>query len=188
MEAVLSGTLNFVFNNYDGSRSFAQVVKQAQDEGYTEPDPRLDLSGKDVMRKIMILAREAGEELEMEDIVNYSFMPAACMEGTVADFYTAMEAHEAHFKALYEAAAANGAKLKFVASYHPGAKPVAAVGLQQVAPEHDFYHLYGKDNIILFNTERYAQQPLVIKGAGAGADVTASGVFADIIRAAKTKG
>jgi bifunctional aspartokinase / homoserine dehydrogenase 1 len=188
MEAVLSGTLNFVFNNYDGSRSFASVVKQAQDEGYTEPDPRLDLSGKDVMRKIMILAREAGEELEMEHIANNSFMPAACMEGTVADFYAAMEAHEDHFKNLYNQAAANGAKLKFVASYNPGSTPAASVGLQQIAPQHDFYQLYGKDNIILFNTERYAQQPLVVKGAGAGADVTASGVFADIIRAAKTKG
>jgi aspartokinase/homoserine dehydrogenase 1 len=179
MEAVLSGTLNFVFNNYDGHRSFASVVKQAQDEGYTEPDPRLDLSGKDVMRKIMILSREAGEKMEMEDIANNSFMPAACMEGSVADFYTAMEAHEAHFKKLYEAAAAEGKKLKFVAKYENGK---ASVGLQHIDPQHDFYHLYGKDNIVLFYTDRYTEQPLVIKGAGAGADVTASGVFADIIR------
>jgi aspartokinase/homoserine dehydrogenase 1 len=103
MEAVLSGTLNFVFNHYDGKKSFASVVKQAQDEGYTEPDPRLDLSGKDVMRKIMILSREAGEKMEMEDIENHSFMPAACMEGSVADFYQSMEAHEDHFKKLYSA-------------------------------------------------------------------------------------
>lgn len=179
MEAVLSGTLNFVFNNYDGKKSFASVVKQAQDEGYTEPDPRLDLSGKDVMRKIMILSREVGEKMEMEDIVNNSFMPAECMQGSVADFYQSMEKHEAHFKSLYEEAAAAGKKLKFVAKYDHGK---ASVGLQHIDPQHDFYHLYGKDNIVLFYTDRYVDQPLVIKGAGAGADITASGVFADIIR------
>ena len=179
MEAVLSGTLNFVFNNYDGKKSFASVVKQAQDEGYTEPDPRLDLSGKDVMRKIMILSREAGDKMEMEDIVNNSFMPAECMQGSVADFYQSMEKQEAHFKSLYEEAAAAGKKLKFVAKYDHGK---ASVGLQHIDPPHDFYHLYGKDNIVLFYTDRYVDQPLVIKGAGAGADITASGVFADIIR------
>lgn len=187
MEAVLSGTLNFVFNNYDGKKTFASVVKQAQDEGYTEPDPRLDLSGKDVMRKIMILAREAGERFEMEDIANNSFMPAECMEGSVDDFYRSMEKHEAHFKKLYDAAAAAGNKLKFVASYSSNGdgNGKASVGLQHINPQHDFYHLYGKDNIVLFNTERYVDQPLVVKGAGAGADVTASGVFADIIRASR---
>ncbi len=182
MEAVLSGTLNFVFNNYDGKKSFASVVKQAQDEGYTEPDPRLDLSGKDVMRKIMILAREAGEIIEMEDISNNSFMPPACMIGSVDDFYKSMEAHEAHFKSIFEEATITGNKLKFVASFKDGK---AAVGLQHINPQHDFYHLYGKDNIVLFYTDRYVEQPLVIKGAGAGADVTASGVFADIIRTSK---
>jgi aspartokinase/homoserine dehydrogenase 1 len=181
IEAVLSGTLNFVFNNYDGSKNFASVVKQAQDEGYTEPDPRLDLSGKDVMRKIMILARESGEQMEMEDISNNSFMPESCMTGTVDDFYAAMEKEEAHFKKILDAAKAAGKKLKFVASYDKGK---AAVGLQQVDEQSDFYHLYGKDNVVLFYTERYPQQPLVVKGAGAGAEVTASGVFADIIRAA----
>jgi aspartokinase/homoserine dehydrogenase 1 len=187
MQAVLSGTLNFVFNNYDGKKSFASVVKQAQEEGYTEPDPRLDLSGKDVMRKIMILAREAGEHFEMEDIDNNSFMPAACMEGSVEDFYQSMEKHEAHFKKLYDEAAASGNKLKFVASYEsaPDGGGKAAVGLQHIDPQHDFYHLYGKDNIVLFYTDRYTDQPLVVKGAGAGADVTASGVFADIIRASR---
>jgi aspartokinase/homoserine dehydrogenase 1 len=181
IQAVLSGTLNFVFNNYDGTTSFASVVKQAQDEGYTEPDPRLDLSGKDVMRKIMILARESGEHLEMEDIVNNSFMPETCMTGSVADFYAAMEKEEAHFKKILDAAKAAGKKLKFVASYDKGK---AAVGLQQVDEQSDFYHLYGKDNAVLFFTDRYPEQPLVVKGAGAGAAVTASGVFADIIRAA----
>ena len=102
IEAVLSGTLNFVFNNYNGEKSFASVVRQAQEEGYTEPDPRLDLSGTDVMRKIMILAREAGEVIEMTDIQNNYFMPESCMMGTVEDFYAAMEKEEAHFKKIFE--------------------------------------------------------------------------------------
>jgi len=182
IQAVLSGTLNFVFNNYNGTRSFARVVRQAQDEGYTEPDPRLDLGGTDVMRKIMILAREAGEQLEMEDISNNSFMPESCMKGDVEHFYKEMEKHEAHFKKIYEEAEAKQCKLKFVASYENGK---AAVGLQHINAQHDFYHLYGKDNVVLFYTNRYVEQPLVVKGAGAGAEVTASGVFADIIRAAR---
>jgi aspartokinase/homoserine dehydrogenase 1 len=186
IEAVLSGTLNFVFNNYNGETSFASVVRQAQNEGYTEPDPRLDLSGKDVIRKIMILAREAGEQIEMEGISNNSFMPESCMTGSVEDFYAAMEKEEAHFKKIFEAAKTAGKKLKFVASYTPSTpETIAAVGLQQVDPKSDFYHLYGKDNAVLFYTDRYPENPLVIKGAGAGAEVTASGVFADIIRAAR---
>ncbi|HEY4111821.1 bifunctional aspartate kinase/homoserine dehydrogenase I, partial [Puia sp.] len=179
IEAVLSGTLNFVFNHYTGDRPFADVVRQAQAEGYTEPDPRLDLSGTDVMRKIMILAREAGEKMEMEDIDNNSFMPPSCMEGSVDDFYTAMGKEEEHFRRLYQAASANGKKLKFVARYDKGK---ASVGLQHIDPQQDLYHLYGKDNVVLFFTDRYSEQPLVIKGAGAGAEVTASGVFADILR------
>lgn len=187
IEAVLSGTLNFVFNNYNGQKKFASIVKQAQDEGYTEPDPRLDLGGKDVMRKIMILARETGARIEMEDISNNSFMPESCMQGSVDDFYAAMEKEEAHFKKIFDAADKAGKKLKFVASFSACADGGnrASVGLQQVAPESDFYHLYGKDNVVLFYTDRYPEQPLVVKGAGAGAEVTASGVFADIIRAAR---
>lgn len=181
IEAVLSGTLNFVFNHYNGERPFAEVVRQAQDEGYTEPDPRLDLSGTDVMRKIMILARESGEKMEMEEILNNSFMPISCMEGDVENFYKEMAKEEEHFKKLYMEASQAGKKLKFVAKYENGK---ADVGLQHIDPNHDFYHLYGKDNVVLFYTNRYVQQPLVVKGAGAGAEVTASGVFADIIRAA----
>jgi len=179
IEAVLSGTLNFVFNNYNSSATFASVVQQAQDEGYTEPDPRLDLGGTDVMRKIMILAREAGIKIEMDAITNNGFLPSECFEGTVLDFYKSMEKHEAHFKSLYDEANSKNCKLKFVASYNQGK---CSVGLQAVNDTSDFYHLYGKDNIVLFYTKRYSNQPLVIKGAGAGADVTASGVFADIIR------
>lgn len=181
MEAVLSGTLNFVFNNYDGTKPFADVVKQAQDEGYTEPDPRLDLSGTDVMRKILILAREAGVQMEMEQITCNGFLPESCMKGSVADFYEAMKKEEAHFKAIFEKAKAENCKLKFVASYNNG---IASVGLQHIPPQHDLYHLYGKDNVVLFYTDRYKEQPMVVKGAGAGAEVTASGVFADIMRTA----
>jgi aspartokinase/homoserine dehydrogenase 1 len=179
IEAVLSGTLNFVFNNYDGRKSFSSVVQDAQDEGYTEPDPRLDLSGTDVMRKIMILAREAGEILEMDDITCHGFLPDACMQGTVADFYASMEQHEPHFRSLLDNAVRDNAKLKFVAEFANGK---ASAGLKHIHAESDMYHLYGKDNIVLFYTERYPQQPLVVKGAGAGAAVTASGVFADILR------
>ncbi len=187
IEAVLSGTLNFVFNNYDGTKKFAEVVRQAQDEGYTEPDPRLDLSGTDVMRKIMILAREAGEFIEMDTIENNSFMPPSCMKGDVENFYKEMAKEENHFKKLYDQAHAEGTKLKFVASFlrSEDGNGKASVGLQHIDPKHDLYHLYGKDNVVLFYTDRYKEQPLVVKGAGAGAEVTASGVFADIIRASK---
>ncbi|UAY53019.1 bifunctional aspartate kinase/homoserine dehydrogenase I [Ferruginibacter albus] len=182
IEAVLSGTLNFVFNNYKGQTTFSEVVMQAKKEGYTEPDPRLDLSGKDVMRKILILARECGSKIEMDDITNNGFMPEECMQGSVDDFFASMTKHEDHFKKLYKEAADKGNILKFVAKYENGK---ASVGLQHIHPEHDLFHLYGKDNIVLFYTDRYVDQPLVIKGAGAGADVTASGVFADIIRASR---
>lgn len=182
IEAVLSGTLNFVFNNYDGSRKFAAVVQQAQDEGYTEPDPRLDLSGTDVARKILILAREAGFELEMSDIENTSFLPASCLAGPVENFYREMQIHEDHFRRLLDRANEQGLTLKYIASFDNGK---ASVGLQSIGPEHNFANLSGKDNAVLFYTNRYPDLPLVIKGAGAGADVTAAGVFADIIRAAR---
>lgn len=182
METVLSGTLNFVFNTYDGCTSFADVVALAQSEGYTEQDPRLDLGGTDVMRKILILARETGIKMEFDEVENIGFMPDECMRGSIQDFYESMKKHEPHFLSLYQSAKKESKKLKFVASFD-GVK--ASVGLQQVGSDHDFYHLYGKDNVVLFYTDRYQQQPLVIKGAGAGAEVTASGVFADIIRATK---
>jgi aspartokinase/homoserine dehydrogenase 1 len=182
IEAVLSGTLNFVFNNYDGTRKFADVVRQAQNEGYTEPDPRLDLNGTDVARKILILAREAGNRIEMEDIENMSFLPESCLAGSVDDFYSEMERHDDHFRRLLNDAVSKGLKLKYIASFNDG---TASVGLQSIGPEHNFANLSGKDNAVLFYTNRYSDQPLVIKGAGAGADVTAAGVFADIIRASR---
>lgn len=182
IEAVLSGTLNFVFNNYDGTRKFADVVRQAQDEGYTEPDPRLDLNGTDVARKILILAREAGNRIEMEDIENSPFLPESCLEGSVDDFYAEMERHEDHFRRLLDDAVSKGLRLKYIASLKDGK---ASVGLQSIGPDHNFANLSGKDNAVLFYTTRYSEQPLVVKGAGAGADVTAAGVFADIIRASR---
>jgi len=182
IEAVLSGTLNFVFNNYDGSQPFAEVVRRAQAEGYTEPDPRLDLSGTDVARKILILAREAGYKMELSDIENESFLPESCMDGSVEDFYAEMKRHEDHFQSLFENARGEDLTLKYIASFREGE---AAVGLQTIGREHNFANLSGKDNAVLFYTNRYSEQPLVIKGAGAGADVTAAGVFADIIRASR---
>ncbi len=179
IEAVLSGTLNFVFNNYDGSRTFSEVVAQAQKEGYTEPDPRLDLSGTDVARKILILARESGYPLQFEEIENIGFLPEACMEGSVENFYEKLTEYEDHFKNLWSDAQKEGKILKYVAEFKEGK---AKVGLQHVSPESDLFHLYGKDNIVIFKTLRYSEQPLVVKGAGAGAEVTASGIFADIIR------
>jgi bifunctional aspartokinase / homoserine dehydrogenase 1 len=182
IEAVLSGTLNFVFNNYDGTRPFAAVVRQAQTEGYTEPDPRLDLSGTDVARKILILAREAGYEIEMQDVENTAFLPESCFAGNVEDFYREMERNETHFRELLDSARRENQSLKYIASFADGK---AAVGLQSISPTHDFARLSGKDNAVLYYTNRYSEQPLVVKGAGAGADVTAAGVFADIIRASR---
>jgi aspartokinase/homoserine dehydrogenase 1 len=182
IEAVLSGTLNFVFNNYDGTRAFAEIVRDAQTQGYTEPDPRLDLKGTDVARKILILARESGYALEMDDIQVNPFLPDSCLEGDVADFYREMEKHEAHFRALFDRARHDQLSLKYIASFEGGK---ASVGLQSIDLDHNFANLSGKDNAVLFYTNRYSEQPLVIKGAGAGADVTAAGVFADIIRAAR---
>lgn len=182
IEAVLSGTLQFVFNNYDGSRTFSEVVRQAQDEGYTEPDPRLDLSGTDVARKILILAREAGYEIEMNEIEKVSFLPDSCLQGSVEDFYSEMSKHETHFKTMLEEAKSSNLILKYIATFDNGK---ASVGLQSIDSTHNFANLSGKDNAVLFYTNRYADLPLVIKGAGAGADVTAAGVFADIIRAVR---
>ena len=184
IQAVLSGSLNFVFNNYNDKTTFRAVVERAMQEGYTEPDPKIDLSGIDVARKILILARESGHALELEDIENKSFLPDACLRTATNDaFLASLDAYEEHFLALYQDAKANNARLKYVATYENG---VASVGLKQIPEGHDFYNLEGSDNIVLFYTDRYAQQPLIVKGAGAGAEVTASGIFADIIRIGKS--
>ncbi len=183
VEGVLSGSLNFIFNTYNGTRSFAEVVRQAKEEGYTEPDPRLDISGKDVMRKLLILAREAGNVMEEKDIKTTPCVPKHCMDFEGEAFFEALEKEELYFKNLYEAANKNGKKLKYIAKFNAEG---ASTQPMEIAPDHPFYHLDGKDNIVSFKSRRYFTQPLVIKGAGAGAEVTASGIFADIIKAANT--
>lgn len=180
IQAVLSGSLNFVFNNFNKSTTFHDVVKQAQEEGYTEPDPRIDLSGVDVARKILILARECGLEMDLEAIENTSFLTKANLESkSVHDFYNSLISNEDHFQKLYDSAQSKNCQLKYVAQLNNGK---ASVGLQEISEGHSFYNLKGKDNIVMFYTQRYPEQPMIIKGAGAGADVTASGLFADIIR------
>ncbi|GFR89797.1 bifunctional aspartate kinase/homoserine dehydrogenase I [Elysia marginata] len=180
IHAVLSGSLNFVFNNFNEKNPFFEVVRQAQKEGFTEPDPRIDLSGIDVARKMLILMRESGYKMNIEDIQNIPFLPKKSLEtDSIETFFKTLEAESKYFEKMYADARATNCRLKYVASFKDGK---AKVGIQKVSQEHPFYNLEGKDNIVLFFTKRYSEQPLIVKGAGAGADVTASGIFADIMR------
>jgi aspartokinase/homoserine dehydrogenase 1 len=180
INAVLSGSLNFIFNNFSESYNFQDVVKEAGIQGFTEPDPKIDLSGVDVARKILILIRESGYQMEIDDIENNSFLPAECMNTTNNDdFFKSLTNNASHFEGLLSEAKAKNSRLKFVASFENGK---ASVGLQFIPADSPFYNLEGKDNIVQFYTDRYVDQPLLIKGAGAGAAVTASGIFADVIR------
>ena len=182
IQAVLSGSLNFIFNNFNAETTFYDVVKQAQEEGYTEPDPRIDLSGIDVARKVLILARESGHSIELSDLETDNFLTDDAMKAaTVDDFFKTLIKDEAYYQSLYKSAEEKNCQLKFVAEFNDGK---AKVGLQEIPEGHPFYNLKGKDNIVMFYTQRYPEQPMIIKGAGAGADVTASGLFADIIRIA----
>jgi len=184
IQAVLSGSLNFIFNNFTDKTNFIDIVKTAKKDGYTEPDPRIDLSGLDVRRKLLILLREAGIQSELEDIHGLPFLPKACMEApTVNDFFEGLKAVEGELKTRYIEANRKKCKLKYVASYQ---NDKATTSLQEVTAGHPFYNLDGKDNIVLFYTTRYKDHPLVVKGAGAGAAVTASGIFADIIKVANS--
>jgi len=180
IQAVLSGSLNFIFNNFSDTYSFHDVVKEAGVQGFTEPDPKIDLSGIDVARKILILIRESGYQMEIEDIENKSFLPAECINTTDNDsFFASLIKNASHFDNLLKEANEKNSRLKFVATFENGK---ASVGLEFIPQESPFYNLEGKDNIVQFYTDRYIDQPLLIKGAGAGAAVTASGIFADVVR------
>lgn len=179
IEAVLSGTLSFIFNNYNATNRFSDIVHEAQKRGFTEPDPRVDLSGMDVARKLLILARESGLPLEMKDIKVEQILPDACMKAkTIEKFYDELEKANGFFEKRRATAEKKNKVLRFIARLDNGK---ASIVLDEVDASHPFYNLSGSDNIISFTTARYAERPLVIKGPGAGAEVTAAGVFAEII-------
>jgi aspartokinase/homoserine dehydrogenase 1 len=180
IEAVLSGTLNYIFSSFTEGKKFSDVVKEARAKGYTEPDPRDDLSGMDVARKILILSREAGHELELTDIRVQNLVPEDCRGDLSPDaFLAALQKHDQVFESMRAKAESGKQKLRYKAVLHEGK---VMVELGSVDEQHPFYSLSGSDNIILFTTERYHERPMVIRGPGAGATVTAAGVFADIIR------
>ena len=178
IEAVLSGTLNYIFNTICADVPFSQTIRMAKEEGYSEPDPRIDLSGKDVIRKLVILAREAGYPLEQEDVEKHLFVPNEFFDGSLDDFWKNVPSLDADFEARRKQLEEQGKRWRFVAKLENGK---GSVSLQEVDKSHPFYNLEGSNNIILLTTERYNEYPMMIQGYGAGASVTAAGVFADII-------
>jgi len=181
IEAVLSGTLNFIFNNISKEIPLSQTIRLAMEKGYSEPDPRIDLSGADVVRKILILAREAGYPLEKEQVIVNTFLPPDIFEGSLDDFWLKVENFDASFEACRQELEELDKRWRFVATFE---NCTAIVQLIEVDFNHPAYVLEGSNNIIILTTERYKELPMVIKGYGAGAEVTAAGMFADIIRVA----
>lgn len=178
IEAVVSGTLNYIFNVVSAEVTLSRAVRMAQEAGYSEPDPRIDLCGQDVIRKLVILAREAGYRVEQSDVEKHLFIPESYFTGSLDDFWRAIPDYDATFEAYRRQVAERGRVLRFVATLDHGK---VEVGLREVDSAHPFYHLEGSNNVISITTERYREYPMVIKGYGAGAEVTAAGVFADII-------
>lgn len=181
IEGVLSGTLSYIFNHFAGERRFSDVVYEAKEKGFTETDPREDLFGNDFARKLLILGREMGLPLELSDIEVENLVPFECQDkGSINDFFIALRHQDKQFEKKRETAEQKGCVLRYIGTIEKGKTHVS---LQNVNPSHPFYHLSGSDNIVSFTTANYHTHPLVIKGAGAGADVTAAGVLADIVRA-----
>ena len=178
IEAVLSGTLNFIFNKISVDVPFSETVRLAKEEGYSEPDPRIDLSGKDVIRKLVILAREAGYEINQEDVEKHLFIPDEYFEGSVEEFWKRLPNLDAEFEQRRQQLENEGKVWRFVATLDNGK---ACVSLKEIAQDHSFYVLEGSNNIVTITTERYKEYPMLIQGYGAGASVTAAGVFADIM-------
>jgi len=179
IEAILSGTISYIFNNFVGDASFYDVVKNAQGLGYTEPDPRDDLGGVDFMRKMLILARDAGHVIEASDVDLGAILPESCLKAdSVDEFYTELLKADQYFNDLKEKAASENKVIRYIGKLEDGK---VAISMQMVDETHPFYALSGSDNIISFTTERYKERPLVVKGPGAGAEVTAGGVFADLV-------
>lgn len=180
IKAVISGSLSFIFNNYSPKKSFKELILAAREKGYTEPDPRDDLSGQDIKRKIIILSRVAGYPIESEDVDVQAILPQACMDAKgIDEFFVELENHDSHFREMIEKAHREEAKLRYIASLVNGK---ASITLEMVKSDSPFYNLGSTDNMIVLHTKRYKERPLVIQGPGAGADVTAAGVFAEIIQ------